>query len=157
MKKLTINGTEYTLKYSMRATLENDCIKQVTKLLVETDESDDADGISNLVADIAPTVSASFYAGLVEVHGTHKYGDGKVPDRDTSDNLLFELMEENEDNDSMYGDFFGIMQELIECMRDDGFFKRIGLERMFSTAETTEAKPKSTRRGRPKKTENGEK
>lgn len=157
MLKVTIGGTEYTLKYSMRATLENDCIRQVTKVLVETDTSEDAEGISNLVADIVPTVRDTWYAGLIEAHGTHKYGDGKVPDKNTADELLFELIDENADNeDSEYSDYFGVMQALVQCMNDDGFFKRIGLERMFRDpqTETTQPKPK---RGRPKKTEVGEK
>lgn len=159
MKKITIDGTEYTLKYSMRATLQNDCIRAVTKLLVETDDSDDAVGISNLVADVVPTVSEAWYAGLIEHHGTHKYGDGKVPDKETADELLFALIEENIDKeDSVYSDYFGVMQELVECMNDDGFFKRIGLDRMFMTTQTEEVKtePKA-KRGRPKKTEVGEK
>lgn len=161
MKKITIGGKEYTLKYSMRATLQNDCIKQITKILVEMDEeNEDADGISTLVADVIPTVMESFYAGLVEHHGTHTYGDGSVPNKASSDELVLQLMEENADKpNSLYGDFFGIMQEIIECMEDDGFFKRIGLERMFQTANTTatataEQKKSSTKT---KKSENGAK
>jgi hypothetical protein len=162
MRKIKIGDKEFTLKYSMRATLQNDCIKMITKVLVESDsDATKAGDIAEMTADVIPTVIESWYAGLIEAHGMHRYGDGSVPDKETANDLLFQLIEENTDaEDTLYGDYFGVLQVIIECMNDDGFFKKIGLERIFTTqTETTAEVTPKAKRGRPKKetTENGEK
>lgn len=161
MKNITVNGEEYTLKYSMRATMHNDCVKQITKILIESDADEgDANGLSDMIADVIPTVKDCFYAGLIEFHGTHKNGDGRIKGREDSDELLFNLIMENEDNsESEYSDFFGVLGALIDCMGDDGFFRLIGLERMFKQTEEEKPtqKPKRGRKPKNPTTEVGEK
>ena len=66
-----------------------------------------------------------FYAGLMEAHGTHPDGDGKVPNINVAKKLIAQYIKEHKEEES--GNFYGVMLMCIEQMGEDGFFNLIGL------------------------------
>lgn len=90
------------------------------------------------MSDIPQTTLTMFYAGLLEHHGTE--GDQSVPDKKAAKELIKKYFEEHKEDET--GNFYGVMELMIEVMTDDDFFKQIGLEQMVKNAQT-EKKPKA--------------
>lgn len=155
MKKLTINGKEYTLEYTIEASLNNDCVERtvgfMTNILQST-ENEDLKGLISQMADIPQTTIVMFYAGLLENHSD------EIQSLSDAKSLIKQLIKENKEDETL-SNFYGIMQVLTECMGDDGFFKQIGLEQMMSTDNQTEKVKKMPQdhKKKTKKTEVGEK
>ena len=61
-------------------------------------------------------------------------------------NLLKEYFAEDKEQN-----FYTLMQDMIECMHDDGFFKQIGLEQMMVGSD----RERSENTARPQKENNG--
>lgn len=155
MMNLTINGKEYNIEFTIEASLYNECTEKVVNLMTNIMTSAENENIKDMISsmsDVPQTTLTMFYAGLLENHSDEiqSIADAKV--------LIKKLMKENE----QYSNFYDIMQGLMECMSDDGFFKQIGLEQMMSEDNQTEKvtkmpqdhKKKTTTK---KKTEVGEK
>lgn len=87
------------------------------------------DGVSN----IPQTALTIFYAGLMEAHGTHADGDGRVPDIQTAKRLLAQYAKEHAEDD--IGNFYGILEICIEQMGEDDFFKLVGLDRIIAAGQ----------------------
>lgn len=134
-KLLTINGNDYKLEYTVEASLYADCVSQLTNLMTDIDAAESNGDIKNIIrgiSNIPQTALTLFYAGLMEAHGTHADGDGKVPDLATAKRLISQYIKEHSNDET--GNFYGIMQMCIEQMGEDGFFKLTGLEAMMNAA-----------------------
>lgn len=137
MKKITIGGKEYTFEFSIEASMYADCTESITELFMHlgtAEDSKDVKGVLNTIANIPKTAMTLFYAGLLEHHSDAITG---MP---AAKELLKQyLVEHKEDG----GDFPSVMNEMVSCMDDDGFFDLIGLTKMMKEAAQTEKTPKT--------------
>lgn len=139
MKVLNIGGIDYTFEFSIEASLYSEVTEKVTSLMVgagysQSEEEDSKEQVKGMLATMSdiPTVAMTmFYAGLIEHHGA--LGDGRVKSIKDAKALVKTYLAEHTDDDK--GNFYAIMQEMMECMADDDFFKLIGLDKMFQTNE----------------------
>lgn len=151
-KVLNISGKDYKIEFSVEASLYGECTEKVINLMTAVNEDgDNADSIKAKfkgISDIPQVALSMFYAGLMEHHGTEE-GDGEVPDKKTAKILLKSYIKENN------GNFWSVMEELLDQMGEDGFFKLIGLEEMMSpmTEEKEPKKPQDHKKKQPKVSE----
>lgn len=134
MKTIKIADKEYTLEYTIEASLYNDCTEKITNLLCNIAQSGDKEelkGMFSSMTDIPHTTLTMFYAGLIEHHG--KSGDGTVLSVDDAKSLIKIYFNEHKDDET--GNFFGMMNFIIDIMADDGFFKHIGLTQMIEEVQ----------------------
>jgi len=147
MKTLKIGGKNYTLEYCFEAVANEDCVEKVIKLFDGMSKAGNKEEVTETVKQIVglPTTTISmFYAGLIENHGQD--GDGTVLGSDEARKLLKLYFKENKDAND--GNFYGMMQTILDCMGDDGFFKQIGLdfeEEKNQPKTPTDHKPKATK------------
>ena len=155
-KVLTIGGKEYKLEYTMEAALYDEGIEKLVSFMekafggMDMDENADMtdekvamkqeralkkgiSGISNLPA----AALAIFYAGLLEHHGTGKNGDKSIRSKEDAKDVLRAYLEEHEEDGT--GNFYDLLMICVNQMGEDGFFKRIGLEKMMGMAESQTA------------------
>ena len=160
MKRITIGQKEYTIEFSIDATLYNECTEKVMDLMVSAGiaqsevENDDlpekekvtimANTFTANVADIGNRAVTLFYAGLLEHHGAS--GDNTVRSKEDAKRLIVQYMNENSGL-SLYD----IMNEMIEEMGKDHFFEKIGVEKMISNANQTIEKQVKTPQDHKKK------
>lgn len=141
MKTLKIGGKDYTFEFSIEASLHDECIEKVTSLMVNSAKAGEEDGVNkiiNVVSNIPKTALSMFYAGLIEHHGVP--GDRTIMNESDAKELIKQYFVEHKDDEQ--GNFYSVMELMIACMADDGFFKRIGLEQMMG-ANQTEKTPKT--------------
>lgn len=139
MKVLAIGGREYTFEFSIEASLYNECTEKVTNLMVGIGAAQNEADIRNIIATISnvPQVAMTlFYAGLLEHHGLS--GDGTVKGMSDAKLLIKQYLSEHKDDDK--GNFYSIMNEMIGCMGDDGFFELTGLSQMMKSGNESEIK-----------------
>lgn len=155
MRKLTINNKEYTFKFSIEASLYNECTESVMNMLMSFGDAqgeaasidgEDANAKDQLlsamrktlttIANIPQTALTLFYAGLMEFHGAS--GDGSVRSIYDAKSVLADYLRESESN------FYDVMNLMIECMGEDHFFDLTGLSKVLSKIEIgdEEKKPK---------------
>ena len=82
-KLLKIGGEDYKLEYTIEASLYADCVSSLTGLMTDIEmagTSNDIKKVLSGISNIPNTALTLFYAGLMEAHGTHPDGDGRVPD-----------------------------------------------------------------------------
>lgn len=131
-KVITISGVDYKVEFSVEASLYGECTEKVINLMTAVSDGDESpNGLKEKfkgISDIPQVTLSMFYAGLMEHHGAEE-GDGSVPDKKTAKDLLKDYIKENNTN------FWSVMEELLDQMGEDGFFKLIGLEEMMSPAE----------------------
>ena len=143
MKRITIDKKEYTIEYSIEATLYNECIEKVMDLMVsagvteaeisneETSAKEKVGVIANTftknVADIPQKALTLFYAGLLEHHG--EFGDKTVRSIYEAKGLMIAYMKENEGLT-----LYDIMNDMIDEMGKDHFFEKIGVDKMVRNA-----------------------
>lgn len=140
-KLLNIGGKDYKLEYSIEASLYADCVSSLTGLMADIEMAGTKNDVKKAlsgISNIPHTTLTMFYAGLMEAHGSHPDGDGKVPDIQSAKCLISQFIKEHSDDE--LGNFYGIMQMCIEQMSEDGFFKLVGLESL--TQDTTEKQKK---------------
>lgn len=147
---LKIGDKTYQIKYSVAATLCEECVERVTDLMMrfETLDSNSGDVQEQLqqffhsFSGIAPTTLSMLYAGLMQYHG--RRGDKTVMSKDDAEDLLIQYIEENKGNDD--GNMYSLMQKLMNQMGEDDFFKQIGLDQIGEKAteavSETQNKPK---------------
>ena len=134
--KLTIGGKEYTFKFSVDASLNDECIEKTTNLIYSIGNTKNLGDIQQMLHTVSniPTVALSvFYAGLLEYHGMGRDADHSVRSKDDARELIKTYFEENAGNEN--ANFYGILNMMIEQMGEDGFFALIGLDQMFSPQE----------------------
>lgn len=140
-KIITISGNDYKLEYTIEASLYADCVKEIaglfSSLALASDEKDVSKIISS-VANIPQTTLIVFYAGLMEHHGDHPDGDGKVPNIATAKRLLASYIREHSEDE--FGNFYGVLELCIEQMEEDDFFNLTGigafLDEVFKSSKT---------------------
>ena len=150
MKKITINNKEYTIEFSIEASLYDDCTKSVMDMFVKggmvtaAAEEGDLEGAKenflDSIANIPQKALTLFYAGLLEHHGTD--GDKTVQSKNDAKKLIKLYIAESKKS------FRDVMSEMMEQMAEDSFFDLVGLNQITTemTEETTEAK--STKAGK---------
>lgn len=134
MKTIKIGDKEYKFEFTIEASLFNECTEKTTTFMTNISEAQskaDIKQIISSISDIPQTTLTMFYAGLLEHHGEE--GDGSVITKKDAKRLIKQYFVENKDTDN--DNFYSLLELMIECMGDDGFFKRIGLEKMFAKAE----------------------
>ena len=139
--KLTIGGKEYTFKFSVEASLNDECIEKTTDLIYKIGNTKSVADIQNMIHTISnvPTVALSvFYAGLLEYHGMGRDADHSIRSKDDAKELIKVYLEENAGDAK--ANFYEILTMMIEQMGEDGFFALIGLDQIFSQQE--EKKPR---------------
>lgn len=135
MKKLEINGKEYTLEYSFESAEDRDCVQAIFKMLsgayvaqraVGLKEDDEVgagnaiiDGMTEMVSDIPHVVNIAFKSGLLEKH--------EGIDKDEAKKLLRAYMKETKTS------YNGMYELIKDCMEDDGFFDLSGLTEMLQS------------------------
>lgn len=132
---LTIGEKEYKLEFTIEASLYKDCTDKVIGFMADVESMKDKNNIKEAIStmtDIPQTALIMFYAGLMEYHGED--GDQTIMSLHDAKKLIKQYFKEHTDDET--GNFYGIMQILLEQMGEDGFFKQIGLEQM--TEQTTE-------------------
>jgi len=154
MRKITIDGKEYTLKFSVAATLYNECIEAILNTFVTETKATVANDPDNFVAEVISGISnipqkalTLFYAGLIEYHGTGKYGDKSVKSIEDARELLSKYIEENISEDGKAGvTMRGVFAQMIEIMGEDNFFEIAGLNEMAESIANSSETPKKTTR-----------
>lgn len=120
------NGKKtYKLEYSIEASLYNACTESFMELISRFAESMDGQDSKEMIKSISNVPQSTltmFYAGLMENHSD------EIHSEDDAKNLLKAMMKSD---DERFNDFYSVMNVIIESMRDDGFFKLIGLEQMM--------------------------
>lgn len=142
-KVLNIGGQDYKLEYSIEASLYADCVSELTNILTDVGVAGIQKNVKMIISGISNVPKATlsmFYAGLMEAHGTHPDGDGKVPDINTAKKLITQYIKEHSEDG--LGNFYSIMQMLIAQMEEDGFFNLIGLETLTEMMMDASKKPK---------------
>ncbi len=134
MLNLTINGKEYTLEYTIEASLYSECTEKITSLLSSvamSTSNEDLHGLLKNMSNIPQTTLTMFYAGLLENHSeeVESINDAKA--------LIKQLMKENKEDESL-SSFYGIMLKIVDCMADDGFFEQTGLTKLLNMSQTEE-------------------
>lgn len=155
--KLTVSGKEYTVEYTFEAAHNKKCVDLCWNYftgayamsgVVESGMSEDevkVNTVSRLIgsmSDIPQMVITLLYAGLIENH-EEEISSGK-----DARNLYKQFCKENPEDD-LTSDF-EMFNAIKNQMEEDGFFKRIGLEKfmeqMNQTVEEEIAEPKTPKR-----------
>ena len=149
MKRITIGGKEYTFKFSVAASLYDDCIKSILDGFVTggkleaSAKNEDIDTTINEVlstfANIPQKAITMFYAGLLENH------EDEIKSINDARELIREYIEENKDENGKWTkSFYDILSEMMEIMYEDNFFELIGLDKMVDqTAPKKRGRKKS--------------
>ncbi len=137
MKKITINNKEYTLTFSIEATLYNECTISVMDMFLKggmIEGSAEDMNMSNVMENLMVTIAdmprkalTLFYAALLEHHGSE--GDKSVLGIHDAKTLLTKYISEN---GKSFRDVFG---EMMDLMADDSFFDLIGLNQITGDLE----------------------
>ena len=139
--RLTINGKDYTFVYSVEASLCEECVEKTTGIMVSIGEAQNEEDIKKFVtslSNVPQTVLSMFYAGLLENHGH------EIRSKEEAKLLLKAYLKEHADEEN--ANFYGILSMVIDQMREDGFFKLIGLEQLMKEAANQEEAPRRGRR-----------
>ena len=138
MLKLDINGKEYTFEFTIEASMYAECVESVTNLFLKIGEAEAEENTANVLASIAnipKTTMTMFYAGLLENHSDTVKGMA-----DAKELVKQYLVEHKEDGE---GDFYSLMNKLLGCMEDDGFFDLTGLGKMMRENAQSAKTPKT--------------
>ena len=152
MRRLTINGKEYTFRFSIEASLYNECTEATMNMILSFGEAqgevesvdikaDDAKEqfVSAMrktfssVANIPQTALTLFYAGLMEEHGMT--GDQTVLSIADAKKVLCDYLRETD------GNFYEVMNLMLEIMGEDHFFELTGLSKVLNAAGENVKKP----------------
>lgn len=150
MRKLTIKNKEYTFKFSIEASLYNECTESVMNMLMSFGElreaaSENASEVRrkmlSTITNIPKTALTLFYAGLMEFHGYS--GDNSVRSINDAKSILTDYVDESGDN------LYDVMNLMLECMGEDHFFDLTGLSEILSKmTENGESEKKSGKKKR---------
>lgn len=135
MKVINIGGKDYTIEFTIEASLYSECTEKVMGLMLsiaDAGEKDELSAIAPSMSDIPQTTLTMFYAGLLEHHGEE--GDGTVLTKKDAKKLIKQYLDEHKEDET--GNFYGLMELMIEIMTDDDFFNQIGLKQLFQETQT---------------------
>lgn len=169
-KILSIGGKEYKLEYTVRAALYEECVEKMINLFGSTagaikeenltkglNQEDRLkvqeqllDSLRKQIYGLPGIALTLFYAGLMEHHGTGKNGDRTICSKDDAEELIYAYFEDHKEDGE--GTFADILAICVNQMEEDGFFRRVGLEKILSQEE--KVKPnRATRRSKTKVSE----
>ena len=154
-KVLTIGGKDYKLEYSIEAALYKDGIdrliefisgtvgvqseKEITKGLDSEKKAlvikQLVENLKNEVLGLPNTALEIFYMGLLEYHGQD--GDSTILSRKDAKHLISQLFEEQSEDGIK--DFATLLSVCMDQMGEDGFFKKMWLEKI--AGQNADAKP----------------
>ena len=160
MRRLTINGKEYTFVFSIEASLYNECTEAMMNMFLSFGEAQgEAEGAASIVKDnvegarsmlmssmrktftsmsnIPQTALTLFYAGLLEEHGD------SIRSKNDAKALMKDYIKENNYN------FYDVVNEMMAIMCEDHFFDLTGLSKLLTEAKTEETE--EPKKGRKKK------
>ena len=156
MRRFTIDQKEYTVEFSIEATLYNECTEKVMDMMmtagmaqaeVESDELEPKEKVASVaetfkksISDIPQRAITLFYAGLLEHHGTES-GDGSVKSIGDAKKLLVSYMKAHDDVT-----LYDIMSMMIEEMGKDHFFEKIGVDKVVQNVNKSIPKPQDHKR-----------
>ena len=126
-KIFKIDGKDYKVEYTIEAALYEECTEAVMNFMVDSSTAADAKDMKMLIKNMSnvPQITLTlFYAGLLEHHSPSS-GDGSVANLADAKRLATQYFRENPDVED--ANFYGLLNTLIGQMREDGFFKQIGL------------------------------
>ena len=149
MRRLTINGKEYTFKFSIEASLYNECTEAMMNMFLSLGEAqgeaesaaavvgNDKERAGELVmssmrkaftsvANIPQTALTLFYAGLLEEHSD------SVRSKNDAKKLLAQFINEVEDEKNK--NFYYVTNLMMEIMGEDHFFDLTGLSKLLNEA-----------------------
>ena len=155
MRRLTINGKEYTFKFSIEASLYNECTEAMMNMFLSFGEAQgEAEGAADIAKDniegarthlmsamrktftsisnIPQTALTLFYAGLLEEHSD------SVRSKNDAKALLAHFINELEDENNK--NFYYVVNLMMDIMGEDHFFDLTGLSKVLGTEEQTEEK-----------------
>lgn len=143
MRRLTINGKEYTFKFSIEASLYNECTEATMNMILAYGEAQgeaesakigDEEAQNRFMSAMRKLLSTSanvprtaltlFYAGLLEYHSST--GDNSIRSIDDAKKVLVDYLNESGRN------FHDVMNMMMECMGEDHFFELTGLARVLN-------------------------
>lgn len=127
---LNIGNKEYKIEFTIEASLCNECTEQVTNLMMSVADASEKQEIKSVVksmVNIPNTALTMLYAGLLEHHGD------EIATIEDAKCLIKEYFAEHKEDGK--GNFYALMELLMEQMGNDGFFRQIGLEQMAEQAE----------------------
>ncbi|MCB7336327.1 hypothetical protein LI010_19930 [Enterocloster aldenensis] len=126
-KVMKIGGKDYKIEFAVEAALYDGCISATMELIggiaIAASEKE-IKGIIAGMANIPQTALTLFYAGLMEHHGDS--GDRTVLQIADAKQLIIQYFKEHP-GDS----FYDVMNLMMDQMGEDGFFERVGLEKMM--------------------------
>lgn len=141
MKKVKINNKEYTFKFSIEASLYNECTEATMGMLIGMGDAynddnavDKAKKVISSISNIPQTALTMFYAGLLEYHGAE--GDGSIMDMSDAKKVLADYLREYNKN------FYDVMNDMVECMGNDNFFDLIGVSNIIGNPAKKKKSPK---------------
>lgn len=152
--KMKIGNKEYILEYTFEAVRHKDTVEALASFFSSISDvqekvmNKDVKGLSSAISGKSELIINLFYAGLLENHGTHKFGDGTVPDKETAIDLLRQYFKENKGNKQ--ANWNAIYEELGKQMQEDDFLEQIGLggmteEEMEESKKPQDHKPKQAK------------
>lgn len=127
MRTLRIGNEEYTIKFSIEASLYSECAEKITSIMFGMAGAGSKEGKKEFISslsNIPQTALHMFHAGLLENHNV-ALSDSKK--------LIAQYIKEHKEDET--GSFYGVMEMLIDDMADDGFFELIGLGKIFAKTE----------------------
>lgn len=125
MRTIKIGNKEYTIEYSIEASLYADCTEKVTHMFKNISGAGSKEGIENFIkamSDVPQTTLSMFHAGLLE--------NEKDWDMSKTKAVVKQYLSEHKEDGT--GNFYSLMEILIEEMEKDGFFELIGLDKMLA-------------------------
>lgn len=139
MKVINIGGKDYTFEFTIEASLYNECTEKTVGIINSMNEAKGNKSVKDMIStmsDIPQTTLTMFYAALLEHHGED--GDGSVINKKEAKKLIKQYFAEHTEDEK--GNFYSVMELMIEIMEDDGFFKQIGLEQMADRSSRKQPK-----------------
>ena len=132
---MEINGKEYRLEYTVEASLCDECVERTMSLFMAIGEAQNEQDVKKVVSamtDIPRTALYLFYGGLLEHHSD------EIKGVDDAKRLVSAYFKENKDDEN--ANFYGLLTKCLEQMKEDGFFRQIGLEQAVSQSEDEDSK-----------------
>jgi hypothetical protein len=150
MKRITIDGKEYTFKFSVAASMYDECTKSILDGFVtggklessakNNDVETTIEEVLSSFANIPQKAITMFYAGLMEYHGD------EIKSIKDARELISTYLEENKDDDGNWTiSFYDVLSQMMEIMFEDNFFGLIGLGKMID-----QSKPETEKKTRKK-------
>lgn len=149
MRRLTIGGKEYTFRFSIEASLYNECTEAMMNMFLSFGEAQGAaesavetvnDNIASAkaqvmsalrkaftsISNVPQTALTLFYAGLLEEHSD------SVRSKNDAKKLLAQFINEVEDEKNK--NFYYVVNLMLDIMGEDHFFDLTGLSKLLNEA-----------------------